>query len=98
MQIANQMVKKRAGYELDECNAKRELKKAKIPILFIHGDNDTFVPCSMVYELYDACPTEKKLVIMEGAGHVESCYKDPGIYEEAVRSFVFPKVDGGGVE
>ena len=98
MQIANRMVKKRAGYELDECNAKRELKKAKIPILFIHGDNDTFVPCSMVYELYDACPTEKKLVIMEGAGHVESCYKDPGIYEEAVRSFVFPKVDGGGIE
>ena len=76
MQIANQMVKKKAGYELDECNAKNEVAKAKIPILFMHGDADSFVPCSMVHELYDACKTEKKLVIIEGAGHVESCYRD----------------------
>ncbi len=59
-------------------------------MLFIHGDADTFVPCSMVHELYNACHSEKKLVIVEGAGHVESCYKDPEEYEEAVRSFIFP--------
>lgn len=93
MQIANQMVKKNAGYELDECNARREVKKAQIPILFIHGKSDTFVPCSMVYELYDACPTEKKLIVVEGAGHVESCYKNPEKYEEAIRSFVFPIIE-----
>lgn len=90
MQIANQMVKKKAGYELDECNAKIEVGKAKVPILFIHGKNDTFVPCSMVYELYHACRSEKKLVVIEGAGHVESCYKNPEKYEEAVSSFIFP--------
>lgn len=93
MQIANQMVKKNAGYELDECNARREVKKAQIPILFIHGKSDTFVPCSMVYEMYDACPTEKKLVVVEGAGHVESCYKDPEKYEDAIRSFIFPIIE-----
>lgn len=93
MQIANQMVKKNAGYELDECNARREVKKAQIPILFIHGKSDTFVPCSMVYELYDACPTEKKLVVVEGAGHVESCYKNPEKYEDAIRSFIFPIIE-----
>lgn len=93
MQIANQMVKKNAGYELDECNARREVKKAKIPILFIHGKSDTFVPCSMVYELYDACRSEKKLVVVEGAGHVESCYKNPEKYEEAIRSFIFPIIE-----
>lgn len=90
MQIANRMVKKNAGYELDECNARREVKKAQVPILFIHGKNDTFVPCSMVYELYEACRTEKKLVVIDGAGHVESCYKNPEKYEEAIRSFIFP--------
>ncbi len=93
MQIANQMVKKHAGYELDECNARREVKKAQIPILFIHGKRDTFVPCSMVYELYDACRTEKKLVVVEGAGHVESCYKNPEKYQEAIRSFIFPIIE-----
>lgn len=90
MQIANQMVKKKAGYELDECNAKNEVAKAKIPILFMHGDADSFVPCSMVHELYDACKTEKKLVIIEGAGHVESCYRDAELYEGAIESFIFP--------
>lgn len=95
MQIANQMVKKRAGYELDECNAKREVAKAEIPILFIHGKDDSFVPCSMVHELYENCRSPKKLVVIDGAGHVESCFKNPEIYEEAIRSFIFPILDGG---
>jgi fermentation-respiration switch protein FrsA (DUF1100 family) len=90
MQIANQMVKKRSGYELDECNARVEVAKSRIPILFIHGSEDSFVPCSMVHELYAACTTEKKLVIIEGAGHVESCYRDAELYEGALREFIFP--------
>lgn len=90
MQIANQMVKKKAGYELDECNARREVAKATIPILFFHGEADSFVPCSMVNELYNACRTEKKLVIVEGAGHVESCYRDADLYEGAIEEFIFP--------
>ena len=93
MQISNRMVKKNAGYELDECNARREVAKAKIPILFIHGDSDTFVPCSMVHELYNACQTEKKLVIVEGAGHVESCYRDAELYEGAIEEFIFPVME-----
>ncbi len=93
MQISNSMVKRRAGYSLDECNAKIEVSKANIPILFMHGDVDSFVPCSMVYDLYDACKTEKKLVIIEGAGHVESCYKNPQQYEGAIEEFIFPIVD-----
>ena len=90
LNISNQMVKRRAGYELDECNAKVEVAKAKIPILFIHGDADSFVPCSMVYELHDVCQTEKKLVVIKGAGHVESCYRDAAEYEGAIKSFIFP--------
>ena len=90
LHIANQMTKRKAGYELNECNARIEVAKAKIPILFMHGDSDTFVPCSMVYDLYYACKTEKKLVIIEGAGHVESCYRDADLYEGAIESFIFP--------
>lgn len=90
MQISDRLTKKRAGYGLDECNARREVAKANIPILFIHGDADTFVPCSMVYELYDACRSKKKLMIVKGASHAEAYYKDPEGYEEAIRSFILP--------
>ena len=90
IQISNQMLKKKAGYELDECNARREVAKATIPILFFHGEEDSFVPCYMVHELYNACPTDKKLVIIEGAGHVESCYRNPDLYEGTIKEFIFP--------
>lgn len=90
MQISNKMIYKKAGYKLDECDARVEVAKAKIPILFIHGSADSFVPCSMVNELYDACTTEKKLVIVEGAGHVESCYRDADLYEGTIEAFIFP--------
>lgn len=90
MQISNRMIYKKAGYKLDECDARVEVAKAKIPILFIHGSADSFVPCSMVNELYEACKTEKKLVIVEGAGHVESCYRDADLYEGAIEEFIFP--------
>ncbi|MDD6812657.1 MAG: alpha/beta hydrolase [Lachnospiraceae bacterium] len=93
MQIANRMIKQKAGYELDECDARKEVAKAEIPILFIHGSADSFVPCSMVYELYEACRTEKKLLVIEGAGHVESCYRDEKLYQEAIESFIFPIVE-----
>ena len=93
LNIANQMLKKKAGYELDECNARREVAKSTVPILFIHGAEDDFVPCGMVYELYDACQAEKKVVIVEGAGHVESCYRNPELYEAAIEEFIFPMMN-----
>lgn len=93
LHISDIMSKKKAGYALNECNAKDEVKHAAVPILFIHGDSDTFVPCSMVDELYEACNTEKKKVIIEGAGHVEACYKNPDKYETAIKEFIFPKME-----
>lgn len=91
MQIANEMTKKKAGFGLNEVNARDEVKKAAIPILFLHGEADSFVPCRMVYELYDACTSEKKLVTIPGAGHVEATYKEPEVFEEAVKEFIFPR-------
>ena len=76
MDLSDRMAKKEAGYGLDECNARDEVKKAKIPMLFIHGSKDTFVPCSMVHELYEACAAPKDLLIIEGASHAEAYYKD----------------------
>lgn len=88
MQIADRMARKEAGYGLDECNARDEVKKAGIPILFIHGDADTFVPCSMVHELYEACQSPKELLVVRGASHAEAYYKDTPAYESAVEGLM----------
>lgn len=76
-----------AGYGMDECNARREVQNATVPILFIHGDADTFVPCSMCHEIYENCSSPKEKLIVEGAGHAESYYKDMEAYENALTAF-----------
>lgn len=87
IQGADLINKKLAGYGMDECNAKNEVKKAKVPILFIHGSVDTFVPCSMCHEIYDNCSSPKRKLIVEGASHAESYYKDMAAYEKALDEF-----------
>lgn len=87
IQGANFMNKKLAGYGMDECNAKREVAKAKVPILFIHGSKDTFVPVRMCQEIYDCCASPKKKLIVEDAAHAESYFKDMEAYEKALDEF-----------
>ena len=88
MNISNFLNKRFAGYGLDECNAAREVKKAKVPILFIHGSRDTFVPYSMCETMYENCASSKKKLIIEGAAHAECYYKDTDAYENALTEFI----------
>ena len=73
---------------MDECNAAREVRKSKTPTLFIHGSADTFVPCRMCEKLYENCGAKKQKLIVDGAAHAESYYKDTGRYEEALEKFL----------
>lgn len=92
---ADLLNRKLAGYGMDECNAKYEVRKAEVPILFIHGSADTFVPCSMCEEIYENCASPKHKLIVEGAAHAESYYRDMEAYEEALDEFaeeIFSKI------
>lgn len=66
MQMADWINRKKAGYGLDQCNAASEVRKAKVPILLIHGSADTFVPCSMCETIYENCASPKQKLIVEG--------------------------------
>ena len=88
MQISDLLNRKLAGYGLDDCNAAREVQEAKVPILFIHGSADTFVPCSMCDEIYQNCASPKQKLIVEGAAHAESYYKDTAAYDKALDVFI----------
>ena len=84
---ADAINKKYAGYGMDECNSRREVARAKVPILFIHGSKDTFVPYEMCEELYESCTAPKKKFIVEGASHAERYYMDTEGYEKALTEF-----------
>lgn len=88
IQISDFINRKKAGYGLDECNAAREVKNARLPILFIHGDGDHFVPYSMCEKIYENCASPKTMLIIKGAAHAESYYKDMEAYETALDTFI----------
>ena len=75
------------GFDLEEVSPCEEIKKATVPVIFFHGEDDAFVPCYMSKINYDACPTRKALVTIPGAGHGLSypVAKEP--YLAAMRDF-----------
>lgn len=90
MNAANTVTKIRAGYSLDEVDAVKQLKKNHLPILFIQGDADTFVPFSMLDSLYKATRGEKEKYIVAHAGHAESESMNPPAYWQSIWAFCKP--------
>ena len=41
----------------------------------------------MCHEIYDNCQSPKKKLIIEGAAHAESYYKEMALYEDALTEF-----------
>lgn len=61
-------------YELNNLDLVTKINK---PILFIHGENDDFIPPSMSYKLYSLSPSiEKDIKIIKNADH-RMVLKDP---------------------
>ena len=74
-------------------------KHARVPLLFMHGDKDVFVPPYMALdfdaEAGDAAAGEHHLFVnFPHAGHVQSSLSDPARYYDSLFGFVTPFVDG----
>ncbi|MBP3038224.1 alpha/beta fold hydrolase [Bacillaceae bacterium Marseille-Q3522] len=88
LQLANRAIKERAGYSIYDASAVKQLKKAKVPVLFIHGGADTYVPTEMVYKVYEAAASEKELLVVENAPHGASSVVDPDLYFSTMFRFI----------
>ncbi|QQO08468.1 alpha/beta hydrolase [Breznakiella homolactica] len=69
MNFSSMVTKIRAGYTLEEASALEQVRKTSVPIMFIHGDADTFVPFYMLDEVYDAASSPKRRLVVPGAAH-----------------------------
>ena len=65
-------VQVKLGYSLEEASSIEQVRKKTVPMIFIHGDADSIVPVSMVYQVYEAAPEPKSLLIVPGAEHVRA--------------------------
>lgn len=67
-------------FSLNDVSLKRQLRECEIPMLFVHGSEDTTIPTSMVFDNYYACGCEKELYIVDGKGYNET-YTDKYYFE-----------------
>lgn len=73
----------------DSNSAMKAMETCQVPILFIHGEADDFVPCDMSRKLYAACPTKKRLFTVPGATHCMSYPKASEEYLQVMREFFY---------
>lgn len=74
-------------FDLEEFSPVQAMKNCTVPVIFIHGECDDFVPCKMSKINYEACISRKKLVTIPGAGH-GICYPvAPEVYLNALNEF-----------
>lgn len=78
----------RAGYDFSNASPIKALKNITLPILFIHGGDDDYVPTWMGQSLYDRYSGEKELLIIPGAGHGQSADVDPDQYYRTIFNFI----------
>ena len=78
-------------FDLDENSPLEAMKRCALPVIFYHGEDDDFVPCSMSRENFEACTGRKKLITIPGAGHGLSYAVQPQYYLEELREFFGPE-------
>lgn len=81
-------------FNLNSADAAEAVKRAKIPILLIHGEDDRFVPCDMGRSIAAANPAKIELHTFPDAGHGLSFLIDRPRYERITRAFfarIFPE-------
>lgn len=76
------------GWSFGEASPVNQVARCQRPMLFIHGDRDTFVPFSMMRQLYDAKPGRKEMWITKGTEHAASYLDYPQEYTERVSRFL----------
>ena len=75
------------GFSLDEADAVEAVKKAKVPILLLHGEADDIVPCGMSRAIAEANPRMTERHTFPGAGHGLSYLADTERYTRLVTAF-----------
>lgn len=76
------------GWGFKEASALKQVAKCHLPMFFIHGDKDGYVPTWMVYKLYEAKPEPKELWVVPGVDHAHSYLFHTEEYTEKVKAFV----------
>ena len=78
----------RLGVSLDDFSTVEEVAKIRVPILFIHGEADTFVLPDSSEKNYAAALAPKKLVTVKDAQHCYAFHTDETLVGNSIKEFL----------
>lgn len=86
--IASIMVKLLGHFKIKDVSPRRGVIKAKTPILFCHGEKDSFVPTFMSQEMVKLGNGVREIYLCPGAEHAQSYSIDHERYRKVVTDFI----------
>lgn len=88
MNLANLISEKKAGYSFKDASPIDMIANCKLPILMIHGQEDSFVPHEYLDMLYEAANEPKEKLSVKGAAHCMSMVIETETYWQTVDTFL----------
>lgn len=77
-------------FDLELYSPIQSMASCKVPVFFVHGESDDFVPCDMSRACSKACVKENVLLTVPGAGHGLAYLIGKQAYFDALEPMHFP--------
>jgi fermentation-respiration switch protein FrsA (DUF1100 family) len=78
-------------FDLEEDSPLEAMERCVLPVFFIHGDVDDYVPWEMSQRNFETCQSRKAFVTIRGAGHGLAYPVSPEEYVAEMKKFFYPQ-------
>lgn len=86
--LVRRIAESRIGFPVKRASIPPVASRIKLPVLLIHGSEDTFVPPEMSENIFDRLVCPKRLVMVEKAKHVMAFDASPRNYSDEIEKFL----------
>ena len=88
LSFINLFIRQSSGFSIDEVSPIKEIPSIEKPMLFIHGEKDTYIPVKMAKIMYAFKLHNKYLYLAKDGEHATSMASDPDRYDVELTKFL----------
>ncbi len=82
--VANSLYKSKTGFDMKDVSASKCVENCRVPVLFIHGEDDDIVPVTQGNRVFDSCSSKSYQYIVRGGTHLDGVNIDAEKYWEKI--------------
>ncbi|MBP5654207.1 MAG: acetylxylan esterase [Clostridiales bacterium] len=88
MSGVRRLTEKRYGFDIERCDCSVHAGRIKVPVLIFQGGDDDITKPLNTRHIFDNLRCEKRMVVIDNAGHIQCYDKAPSLYENEMRKFI----------